>query len=111
MPFSEITPLTINVTTSDIAVATTTETSLVVAMKRLNQARQLPGQEPGEPVDGNAFDAFISPRLMNGQLINAIDVLCATRVYSLDANSTVIILFEMLGAKPSVAYTATLLHS
>jgi len=112
MPFDEITPITINVTTADIATAsnTTTTTSLVIAMQRLNEARQLPGQEQGEPVSQNQFNTLISPRLMNGQLVNVIDVFCATRVYSLDANSTLIILLELLGVKPTVAYTATLVH-
>lgn len=113
MPFSEPTSLTINVTAADIAAAsaTSTTTSLVMAMKRLSDAFQLPGQAPDDPPAQLFFRTELNPRLMNGQLINVIDVFCATKVYSTDANTTLVILLELLGIKPTVAYTATLVNS
>jgi len=113
MPFSEPTPFIINVTTADIAAAsnTTATTSLAIALKRMNDARQLPGQEAEENVSPNQFNTQLNPRLMNGQLVNVIDVFCISIVYSLDANSTLIILSELLGVKVPMAYTATMVHA
>lgn len=111
MPFSGSTPITINVTSADISAASTTESSLVVAMKRLNAALQLDGETPGDDTSGYYFATSLNPRYNNGQLLSLFDVFCATTSYTADGNTQTTLAGELLGLKPTSSYTATLVHS
>jgi len=113
MPFTEPTTLTINVTLADIAASTTASNmtnSLAIAMKRLGDNFQLPGQVTGETIPGTYY-AELNPRFNNGTPVSIYDAFCFSIVYSVDYESGVKLLLESVGVKPSVAYTATLVKA
>lgn len=111
MPFSGSTPITISVTAADISAGTTTKSSLVIAMERLNTALQLDGEVPGDDTSGYYFATTLNPRYNNGQLLSLFDVFCATESYTADGNTQTILAGELLGIKTSSAYVSTLVHS
>lgn len=112
MPFDESTPITINVTTADIANATGGKfgNSLATALKRYGDNLLLPGQQFDTVSQPCAFYAGIEPRLLNGEVISVCEALVCTRVYSCDPSTTLIILLELLGIPPTSSYTVTLKH-
>lgn len=112
MPFDESTPLTIEVTSADIANATTGKftNSLATALRRYGDNLLLPGQEYDTVSQSCAFYADIQPRIMNGQVVSICEALVCTRVYACDVNTTLIILLESLGIPPTSPYTVTLVH-
>lgn len=113
MPFDESTPLTINVTSADIAAAGTTNTtnSLAMAIKRYYENLLLPGQEYDTTPQSCGNVVSLSPRIMNGQVVTICEALVCTRIYSVPVDVTLIIVLEMLGVKPSSPYSAILVHS
>lgn len=113
MPFSEPTPLTIQVTQSDIDAAGTSSTtnSLATAINRYIANNLLPGQENDTSPQNCSALVAINPRIMNGQVVSVIDAFACTRNYSCDLTVTLIIVLESIGIKPSAPYTATLVHS
>jgi len=114
MPFSEPTPLTINVTIDDInnSSAGIYTNSLATAIKRLGQALQLPGQQNDTQIQDCIFYAETNLRLNNGQLLALCDAFVCVRAYATDLNTAIIIALENVsGIKPTIAYTATLVHA
>jgi hypothetical protein len=113
MPFSEPTPLIIEVTLADIEASTPGRltNSLITAIKRLGQNLQLPGQQNDTQVQSCIFYAETNLRLNNGQLIALCDAFVCTRAYATDLNTAIIVALENVsGIKPTAPYTATLVH-
>lgn len=114
MPFSEPTPFTVNVTIDDINNSSSGRftNSLATALNRLNANKQLPGQENDTNVQSCSVFADTQLRLNNGQLLALCDVYLCTITYSTDLETAIKIALENVsGIKPSVAYTATLIHN
>jgi hypothetical protein len=113
MPFDESTPLTLNVTQDDIDGASIgiTTNSLARCIKRYADNLLLPGQQYDTVSQSCGASATISPRIMNGQVVSVGEAFVCTRAYSTDTATTLIILLEALGIKPSAPYSVTLVHA
>ena len=113
MPFNETTPLTINVTLADIAASSAgvQTNSLAIAIKRYADNLLLPGQQDDTVSQSCGVSVQITPRINNGQVVSVCEAYVCTAPYECDLNVTLIILLEMLGIKPTSAYTATLVHA
>lgn len=113
MPFSEPTPLTINVTQADIDASSSGKTtnSLALAIKRYCENNLLPGQENDTTVQSYGAYAEIQPRIQNGYVVSVYEAFVCTRLYSCDLDTTLKGVLELLGIKPSGPYTVTLVHA
>lgn len=113
MPFSEPTPLTLDVIQADIDSSTpgVNTTSLANAIKRYADNLLLPGQENDTAPQSCGNNVTLSPRIMSGQVVTVCEAFVCTRTYAVPLDVTLIILLEMLGVKPSAPYSVTLTHA